>query len=120
MSSCHLRKAASLIIIATLVVAAPAHADPTDDYINPDRPGIADGSTTVGFGHFQIETAIQREYRRNGDEREHTTFIPTLLRYGFSKSWEFVSKATRSPGSASAIGLWAIRTAVVSPRPQLV
>lgn len=89
MSSCDLRKAASLIIIATFVVAAPAHADPTDDYINPDRPGIADGSTTVGLAHFQIETAIRLEYRRNGDEREHTTFIPTLLRYGLSKSWEF-------------------------------
>ena len=40
-------------------------------------------------GHFQFETAIQREYRSNGDEREHTTFIPRLLRYGFSKNWEF-------------------------------
>ncbi|WP_010405559.1 transporter, partial [Sphingomonas echinoides] len=89
MPHCHLRTSTTLIIVAAFAVAAPAHADPSDDFINPDRPGIADGSTTVGQGHFQIETAIQREYRSNGDEREHTTFIPTLLRYGFSKNWEF-------------------------------
>ncbi|ETI65172.1 hypothetical protein C100_03715 [Sphingobium sp. C100] len=85
----HLSTSATLIIVAAFAAAAPAHADPSDDFINPDRPGIADGSTTVGLGHFQIETAIQLEYRSNGDERERTTFIPTLLRYGFSKSWEF-------------------------------
>lgn len=66
--------------------AAPALAGPDDDYINPDRPGIADGSTSVGRGHFQIETAFQREFRDSGDDR--TTFIPTLLRYGFADKWE--------------------------------
>lgn len=66
--------------------SAPAVADPSNEYINPDRPGIADGSTTVGLGHFQIETAFQREFRKGGNDR--TTFIPTLLRYGFSKNWE--------------------------------
>ena len=66
--------------------SAPALAGPDDDYINPDRPGIADGSTTVGRGHFQIETAFQREFRESGDDR--TTFIPTLLRYGFADKWE--------------------------------
>ena len=66
--------------------SAPAQAGPDDDYINPDRPGIADGSTTVGRGHFQIETAIQREFRSGGDDR--TSFTPTLLRYGFADKWE--------------------------------
>lgn len=66
--------------------SAPALADPDEDYINPDRPGIADGSTTVGREHFQIETAFQREFRERGDDR--TTFIPTLLRYGFAEKWE--------------------------------
>lgn len=66
--------------------STPAIAGPDEDYINPDRPGIADGSTTVGKGHFQIETAFQREFRDGGDDR--TTFIPTLLRYGFADKWE--------------------------------
>jgi hypothetical protein len=70
----------------TAVSSIPALAGPDDDYINPDRPGIADGSTTVGRGHFQIETAFQREFREGGDDR--TTFIPTLLRYGFADKWE--------------------------------
>lgn len=68
------------------VSSATALADPAEDNINPDRPGIADGSTTVGRGHFQIETASQREFREGGDDR--TTFIPTLLRYGFADKWE--------------------------------
>lgn len=66
--------------------STPALADPEEDYINPDRPGIADGSTTVGRGYFQIETAFQREFRKGGDDR--ATFIPTLLRYGFANKWE--------------------------------
>ena len=78
---------APMVVVAS-TLAAPAHADPSDDYINADRPGIADGSTTVGLGRFQIETAFQREFRDEDGERERTTFVPTLLRYGFSKSWE--------------------------------
>lgn len=66
--------------------STPALAGPDDDYINPDRPGIADGSTTVGREHFQIETAFQREFSDGGDDR--TTFTPTLLRYGFANKWE--------------------------------
>ena len=75
-----------LAVGCLLASSAPALAGPDDDYINPDRPGIADGSTTVGRGHFQIETAFQREFREGGDNR--TTFIPTLLRYGFADKWE--------------------------------
>ncbi len=72
--------------LGCLIVSRPALADPNEDYINPDRPGIADGSTTVGRGHFQIETAVQYEIRQGGDDR--TTFVPTLLRYGFADKWE--------------------------------
>lgn len=77
---------ASLAFGCLASATAPAFAGPDDDYINPDRPGIADGSTTVGRGHFQIETAFQREFREGGDDR--TTFIPTLLRYGVADKWE--------------------------------
>lgn len=68
--------------------AMPAAAQADEDYINPDRPGIADGSTTVGLGHFQIETAIQAEFRHDGDEDDRTIFLPTLMRFGFSDKLE--------------------------------
>src|SRR5262245_37090628 len=69
-----------------------APATPTQneepDLINPDRPGIADGSSVVGSKTFQIESGIQLEYRRSGDSREHTFFVPTLLRFGIGNRWE--------------------------------
>jgi len=58
------------------------------DLINPDRPGIADGSSVVGSKTFQLESGIQLEYRRSGDIHEHTFFIPTLLRFGIGNRWE--------------------------------
>lgn len=74
--------------IAIVLSTAAAHAQSDEDYINPDRPGIADGSTTVGQGRFQIETAIQTEFRHDGDEHDRTMFFPTLLRYGFADKLE--------------------------------
>jgi len=62
-------------------VAAP-------DLINPDRPGIADGSSVVGSKTFQIEMGSHLEFRRSGDIREHTFFVPTLLRFGIGDRWE--------------------------------
>ena len=52
----YLMVGAAFASIGGASTAALAAAD--DDYINPDRPGIADGSTTVGPGHFQIETSF--------------------------------------------------------------
>src|SRR5215510_9097344 len=83
------------ILITTTVgvfLSVPASAQtpgPTDqaqiaaepDLINPDRPGIADGSTVVGSKTFQVESGIQLEFRRAGESREHTFFVPTLLRF---------------------------------------
>jgi hypothetical protein len=69
----------------------PAHAESTDadldDYINPDRPGIADGSNVVGAGRFQIEIGLQQEHREKDHER--TIFVPTLMRVGLDRNWEF-------------------------------
>src|SRR6478609_1847792 len=62
--------------------------DNDQDLINADRPGIADGSTVVGPKTFQLESGIQAEFRRNEDNREHTFFIPTLLRFGIDNHWE--------------------------------
>lgn len=75
--------------LAFVFSASSADAQQSGDgLINADRPGIADGSTTVGLHRFQIETAIQVEYRHDGAEHDRTTFIPTLLRYGVGDKWE--------------------------------
>jgi len=63
-------------------------SDNSDDTINPDRPGIADGSTVVGGHRFQIELGVQHEYRSDSGSSEHTWFIPTLLRFGVNDHWE--------------------------------
>ncbi len=82
-----------LFVFGMLSLAArPARADPVsteaDDYINPDRPGIADGSTVIYPSRFEIETGIQVEYRSNGAEHDRTLFIPSLLRFGINQHWE--------------------------------
>jgi len=63
-------------------------ADDDQDLINADRPGIADGSTVVGPKTFQLESGIQQESRRSGNVREHTFFVPTLLRFGINSQFE--------------------------------
>jgi len=72
-----------------LTATASSLASDAEDYINPDRPGIADGSNVVGVGRFQIETGIQQEYRRHDGNDSRTLFLPTLLRIGFDKRFEF-------------------------------
>jgi hypothetical protein len=58
------------------------------DLINPDRPGIADGSGVVGAKKIQVESGFQKEFRHQGQTREHTLFIPTLLRIGINSHLE--------------------------------
>jgi hypothetical protein len=74
----------TFLSLALLGLSAPAWADD----INPDRPGIADGSGVVGAGRLQVETGLQREWRRDGDEHERLTYVPTLLRIGIDEHWE--------------------------------
>src|SRR5690349_5258592 len=62
--------------------AAPPKTEPQPDLINPDRPGLADGSNVVGRHHFQIEIGVQQEFRKESGISTRTTFIPTLLRFG--------------------------------------
>ena len=67
----------------------PQSENPPDaDLINPDRPGIADGSNVIGAKRVQIETGLQEEFRRDGHSREHTIFIPALIRVGIDNDWE--------------------------------
>lgn len=75
-----------MVSLAVLGQACPAWADDA----NPDRPGIADGSSVVGPGRYQIETGLQREWRRGHDDSgaERLTYVPTLLRVGIDQHWE--------------------------------
>ena len=59
-----------------------------EDFINPDRPGLADGSTVIGEGRVQVETGLQEEFRRTGERRDQTLFVPTLVRVGLNRRWE--------------------------------
>jgi hypothetical protein len=77
------RRLATLTFLAA-VFAAAAHAQSNADVINPDRPGIADGSATVSRGVFQIETGAERD----DQGPDHSVSTPTLLRYGLTQSLE--------------------------------
>lgn len=80
-----------LAAILACFLSGPAFSQTSSggsDAINPDRPGIADGSNVVGSGIFQIESGAHWEFRRDGDNREHTFFVPTLLRFGIGSRWE--------------------------------
>ena len=59
------------------------------DPINPDRPGIADGSSVVGKGVFQIEVGVQHEnHDVAGGGHQRLALTPTLLRYGLDSRYE--------------------------------
>src|SRR5438105_1333731 len=56
--------------------------------IQPDRPGIADGSTVIFPGRFQIESGLLRQSLESGGIEQHAWFVPTLLRVGINQRWE--------------------------------
>jgi hypothetical protein len=97
------------LIAAGSATAACGQASqaPAPDYINPDRPGIADGSYVVGSGRFQVETGIQLEWRDDRGERDFRLFVPTLLRLGVNDRLEFrvegntLTYERSSPGGAA-------------------
>jgi hypothetical protein len=73
---------AAFVICPTRVRAdAPGEEE---DALNPDRPGIADGSSVVGRRRFQVETALQLEWR----DQERSLLFPTLLRLGIGERLE--------------------------------
>ena len=74
------------VFFAALCAALTTGALADDnDLINPDRPGIADGSFVVGH-HYQIETGVQEELHDGGHTR--LLFVPVLLRFGINSNWE--------------------------------
>ncbi|MFL6245297.1 MAG: transporter [Thermoanaerobaculia bacterium] len=64
-----------------LLLALPLHAQQSS--IVADRPGLADGSTTVGSHTFQLETGVTHE-----DDDGSLLTLPTLLRLGLASDFE--------------------------------
>jgi hypothetical protein len=91
--SCRIALAGCLLVISASVGVA-------QDLISPDRPGIADGSTVVGAGRFQIETALQHESRGE----IHTIFLPTLFRAGAGDRFEIRVEGNTFTHEAGASG----------------
>jgi hypothetical protein len=54
--------------------------------INPDRPGLTNGSMVVGH-HVEIE--LGAEYERHDSGHTNLYYLPTLLRIGINNQWEF-------------------------------
>ena len=67
--------------------AKPAE-EATPDLVNPDRPGLADGSQVIGPRRFQIEFGYQNEFRSDSGVGQRTMFFPTLLRFGVNDRLE--------------------------------
>jgi hypothetical protein len=68
-----------------LAVSSPARAR-ADDLIGADRPGLANASSTVGQGRFQVEAGAYWDHTSDGDARGFAT--PILLRYGVRDAFE--------------------------------
>lgn len=75
------------ITVTSLLLTSRALAQ-DNVYINPDRPGIADGSKVIGARRFQTELGLQKEFRGSGSASEQSLFAPTLLRLGVDDKWE--------------------------------
>lgn len=84
------RQSLAHLLFGALLLAFPeiASAQADDDYANPDRPGIADGSEVIGAKRFQIETGLQIELRNEDGSKDRTIFLPTLFRVGLSDKFE--------------------------------
>ena len=63
-------------------------AGDAEDLINPDRPGIANGSQVIGPRRFQIEAGVQTYFLGGGSSTARLLSVPTLLRFGLDKRYE--------------------------------
>lgn len=71
-------------VLALLALATPA-ALFADDLISADRPGLANGSSTVGRGTFQVEAGF---YRDSNDDDVRGIATPYLFRLGLTDALE--------------------------------
>ena len=109
-------RAAGLVTAVFVILDGNPATAQTEDAINPDRPGIADGSTVIGRGRVQVETAFQQEFRGEGASTERRYFLPTLLRGGISDRWEVrVESNTLTQVDVRAAGAMNTRTLSLAP-----
>jgi hypothetical protein len=71
------------VAATVFLLLVPVFTHAQEAPIVADRPGLADGSTTVGHGVAQLETGVTAE---GGDEERLT--LPTLLRFGLTDRFE--------------------------------
>lgn len=103
--------ALALTTLAASAAAQTTPAQPTQasgDAINPDRPGIADGSAVIGRGWFQLEAGLQQDHRSDSGVKERTITMPGLFRMGLTNRFElrvegntFTHVTVIGPGSRS-------------------
>jgi hypothetical protein len=110
------------VMFASATAAAQADAprppasQPASDSqnpINPDRPGIADGSGVIARGQLQIEFGFQREFRQEAVTKARTSFLPALIRVGIDGRWEgrvetnaYTWIETQDPTGTSHVSGW--------------
>jgi hypothetical protein len=111
-----LYRAAGLVTAVVVILDGTPATAQTDDAINPDRPGIADGSAVIGRGRVQVETAFQQEFREEAGLTERRYFLPTLLRGGVSDRLEVrVESNTFTQVDVRAAGAMNTRTSALAP-----
>ena len=69
-----------------------------EDLINPDRPGLANGSQVIGPRHFQIETGVEQDTLGGGNSKvapAHGSHPPALRHRRTAMS--SASKPTATP-----------------------
>jgi len=71
------------IAAAAFLLLMPVLTQAQESSIVADRPGLADGSTTVTRGVAQLETGVTAD----GGDEEHFT-LPTLVRFGITNRLE--------------------------------
>ena len=71
------------VAAAVLVLLVPVFVHAQEESIVADRPGLADGSTTMSRGVAQLEAGVTAE---GGDDEVFT--LPTLVRYGITDRFE--------------------------------
>ncbi len=89
-----------VVAAAVLLTAALPLVAQQEDLINPDRPGIADGSQTIAPGRFQIEAGAERD-----DDGIHVLITPALFRYGLAKDFELRVESLGGYGRILGAGL---------------
>jgi len=72
------------VCLAPSGASAQGTAQTDQDLINPDRPGIADGSKVIAPGALQVEFGVERDNFSD----THVISVPLLVRVGVARRLE--------------------------------